>query len=89
MIAVTERAKEILKERLAREISDDSIGFRLHCNSTGVYRLILDWQKPGNQIVEHQGANVLLINREISNALDGATLDYCDDGNGEKILICE
>jgi Fe-S cluster assembly iron-binding protein IscA len=89
MIDVTERAKEALKERMAREIADEVIGFRLHRNPSGVYSLLLDWPSPGDQVIEHRGAKVLLIDQDISNSLDGATIDYVDNGSGEVLLICE
>ncbi|MFC1924745.1 hypothetical protein ACFLXA_05235 [Chloroflexota bacterium] len=39
-----------------------------------------DKERDGDQIVEHKGDTVLLIESELSNAFDGATID-CDEGD--------
>jgi Fe-S cluster assembly iron-binding protein IscA len=89
MIAVTERAKEELKNRLSRGIDEPGLGVRLSSGTPGKFELVADQPRDEDQVVQHGGLNVLLVEREISDMLDGATLDYREADAGLRFVICE
>lgn len=89
MITVTEYAKEELKTRLRTKTDDPNIGLRLATGTPGKLKLVQDWQQEGDQVVTHEGANVLLVDEKISDLLDGATIDYRETESGKRLVICQ
>jgi hypothetical protein len=68
MIQVTERARETFKNRLAGLI--ERPGVMLHIGSTDSgLEIFPDTLKDDDQIVEHDGRAVLLIDQEVSETL--------------------
>jgi Fe-S cluster assembly iron-binding protein IscA len=87
MVNVTTRAKEALaRVKEAAELSDPTMGLRLEVG-TDRFDLIPDYEKPGDQIVEHEGAKVLLIDDELTEALAGAKIDGETTDEGFQIVI--
>lgn len=52
-------------------------------------RLNLKWdqRKPGDAAVSHEDATVLILDEEISGALDGRTLDVKQTENGPALML--
>jgi Fe-S cluster assembly iron-binding protein IscA len=89
MIMVTESAKEALKKALSASTEDSEVVLRLTPAEVGRYDLVLDHEREGDQVVEHLGAKVLLIEQQVSEALDKLTLDYRQAGATMCLVICD
>ena len=87
MLKVTEGAKELLRETLLGETDDPEIGLRLLREESGQLRLKLDKEELGDQVVEYEGVNVLLVKSELAAELEGITLDVQDNADGVKKLV--
>ena len=90
MITVTERAKEHLKNTLEAncdEAVEDSQGLRLGMTGPGQFGLGLDTPREGDEVVEHDGSKVLMVEGELAGRLNGLTLDIQDTGEGEQLVM--
>jgi Fe-S cluster assembly iron-binding protein IscA len=87
MLTVTEDAKQYLKDTLLAHTDDTEMGLRLVLESAGRLGLVLDREGVGDQIVEHEGAKVLLVEPELAPVVDGITLDVQDTANGTKLVV--
>jgi Fe-S cluster assembly iron-binding protein IscA len=87
MVVVTERAKTYLKESVLSKIQAQTPGAsaRLAQTAAGQLSVFPDKGMEGDQVVEHEGAIVLLIDGALSTRLTGATID-CVDSPGESHL---
>lgn len=78
MLTVTERAKETLArlKATAENGSGADAGLRLLFGTGPTeFGLQPDREKPGDQVVEHAGAKVLLVDEALADALADATID--------------
>jgi len=74
-LQVTERATEHLKQILdGTEHEDDQI-LRIVSDAQGNSQLVLDTQKDGDQVVEHNGKPIVVVEPVLSKGLSGTTLD--------------
>ena len=87
MITITERAKEVLKATLIATEADPDEGLRLLPTPDGRFVLTLDTELPGDQVVEHEGAKVLLVAPELAPVVDGVTLEVQDTPDGPKLVV--
>lgn len=85
MVNVTERAKAKLKEILETEHEDQLLGLRLQTTPSGQFGVILDQERADDQVVEHEGAVVLLVGQEVAAKVGDTTID-CDEG-GRGLVI--
>jgi Fe-S cluster assembly iron-binding protein IscA len=86
MVNVTERAKERLKELLAMRTEDASVGLRLELTPAGEFAVFPDQERADDQVVEHQGAAVLLVGQEIAQSVEDTTID-CDEAGPTPRLV--
>jgi Fe-S cluster assembly iron-binding protein IscA len=87
MVNVTERAKARLKKLLETEGDDRSISLRLGTTPSGQFGVFPDRERTDDQIVEHQGAAVLLLGREVAEQVEHATIDYDESEPGPRLVI--
>jgi Fe-S cluster assembly iron-binding protein IscA len=88
MVNVTDRAKDRLKQLLETRSDDQSVGLRLEHTSSGQLGIFPDQERADDQVVEHEGAPVLLIGREIAEAVEDTTIDYEEQGGpGPRLVI--
>ena len=87
MIGVTERARHELKRVLSDNVDNPQAGLRLTTSSTGQFGLGIDIEAPGDQVVEHEGSKVLLVEQELVDQLEGVTIDVEDTPEGPKLAI--
>ena len=87
MIAVTERAKEELKKMLSDKVDNLQAGLRLNPSSAGHFGLSIDVEMPGDQVVEHEGSKVLLVEQGLASSLEGITLDVEDTPQGPQLGV--
>lgn len=88
MIGITERAKEVLlRLKLSAPIDDPEIGIRLASGEEGRLELFPDTYRAGDQVLEHQGAKLLLVDQKVFDALAGATIDCQPTGEGLQLVL--
>jgi Fe-S cluster assembly iron-binding protein IscA len=87
MVNVTERAKEKLKALLETEGNDQSVGLRLGATPTGQFDVFPDRERPDDQVVEHDGAVVLLVGQEVAEKVDNTIIDYEESASGPELII--
>jgi hypothetical protein len=89
MVGVSERAKEVLLQtKRSVNIPQPDVGLRLALDAGGTWSLFADRARLDDQVVEHRGSTVLLIDGELSAALGGTAVDCrrTPDGGVELVL---
>jgi Fe-S cluster assembly iron-binding protein IscA len=84
---VTEQASEHLRTLLDSQEHEDDQVIRLAADTKGTARLVLDTEKAGDQVVEHRGGTVLVIEKPVSEGLSGVSLDVKDTPNGRSFTL--
>jgi len=87
MIGVTSRAKVALTELRDSKVQDPEAGLRLAPSASGRLELFPDRPRPGDQVVEHVGAKVLLVDGDLADALTGAEIDCETTAKGQHLVI--
>ncbi len=88
MVTVTELAKEELKNILsAAGMSDPEVGLRLAPAATGQFGLMTNKEQEGDQVVEHGDSKVLMIGTELTDTLEGVTIDCQDTAEGSRLVM--
>lgn len=87
MIGVTDRAKEELKNILDSNADDQELSLRLVTNEQGQIGIALDKERPGDNVVEHNGSKVLLVEDALVPHLVGITIDIEDTPEGPRLAI--
>lgn len=76
MIAVTEKAKDKMKNILDSTVNNPLIGLRLEIDDSDEYVLDTDIEKPGDEVVKHEGSKILFIGKDKAGSFDGYTIDF-------------
>jgi hypothetical protein len=84
MIAVTEKARGKMKNILDNTVNNPLIGLRLELNDSDEYVLGTDIEKPGDEVVIHEGSKILFIGKDKTGNFDGYTIDY--EGKREFVI---
>ncbi len=87
MLTVTESAREHLKEMLEANIDDPDACLRLVASGRGQFGLTADKERADDQVVEHEGDKVLLVESELSDALEGVTIDCQETPEGRSLVV--
>jgi len=88
MLRVTDSAKQHLKATLLAHTEAPETGLRLCLEPSGRLSLVLDKEGYGDQVVEHEGSKVLLVESgRLFWLLEEATLDAQDTPDGPKLVI--
>ena len=87
MVEVTERAREELKKALDAQAVEPDNGLRLALMGPDEFGLGVDKEKEGDQIVEHEGSKVLMVESKLADALDGITIDVHDSEAGPRLVM--
>jgi len=87
MVALTDRAKVALKSALSHSIDEAGVGLRLDVSEGGGFALYPDTPKVGDEVVEHEGNVLLLIGDDVSQPLQGATIDFTDTPEGARLVV--
>ena len=87
MLSVTQSAVEQLSGMLEATETDENECLRLMHQGEGRLGLTVDGMHDGDQVVGDQGRPVLFIEPEVSDALDGATLDVVDGPEGAQLTL--
>jgi len=87
MLIVTEHARQRLKGMLVANADDPQVCLRLVLRSPTRLGLVLDEAMEGDQVVEHEGLRVMLVDHEISVSLDGGILDVESTADSERLSL--
>ncbi len=82
MVTVTDTAAAQLKQILSSMTKEPEQKIRLASGEGKKLGFVLDAEKDGDQVVEHEGEKVLLIDEAVGSELEGAVLD-CKDNEGK------
>jgi len=89
MIGVTDRAKQLLKNTLSENADTPEAGLRLVARGEGQMGLGIDVENPEDQVVEFEGSKVLMVEKNLAEALTGITLDVKDTEEGARLVLLE
>ncbi len=84
MISVTEKARDRMKNILDSTVNNPLVGLRLEVNDSDEYVLGTDVEKPGDEVVKHEGSKILFIGKDKVDSFDGYTIDF---ENKKKFVI--
>ena len=87
MLIVTEQAKDELKKMLAAKVDWPGARLRLIDRGEGKLGLGIDIELPGDIILEHEGARLLLVEAGLASKLDGVTLDVDSETGGVELVV--
>jgi len=86
MIQVTERARETFKNKLEDLIERPGVILRIGRTDSGL-EIFPDTLKDDDQIIEHDGRTVLLIDQEVSETLADTTIDVEEHADGARFVV--
>jgi hypothetical protein len=88
MVAVTERARErLLEMRVSASLTEPQAGFRFKPAAHDRWSLVPDEAAEGDEIVEHDGSTILLVDAELSNILDDMEVDCMEAAPGQFVVV--
>ena len=86
MIQVTELARETFAETLEHMVDRPGVMLRIGPTDSGL-GIFPDTLKDDDQVIEHEGRAVLLIDREVSTKLADTTIDVEEHSDGPHFVI--
>ena len=86
MIQVTERARETFKNRLEDLSERPGVTLSIGSTDSGL-EIFPDTLKDDDQIIEHDGRAVLLIDQELSETLADTTIDVEEHADGARVVV--
>ena len=87
MINVTERAHKELERILTSSTDNWYARLRLISGGHGRLELDIDIEMPGDEVVEHEGSGLLVVEQELAASLDGFILDVEDTIGGIQLVL--
>jgi Fe-S cluster assembly iron-binding protein IscA len=85
MIQVTERARETFKNKL-EDLKRPDVMLRIGRTDSGL-GVFPDTLKDDDEIIEHSGRAVLLIDQEVSETLANTTIDVEEHADGAHVVV--
>lgn len=87
MMTVTEQAGDTLQRFLTFQEAGIDQAARLVRITSRQYRIELDKEHDGDDVIEHAGRTVLLVGPEVAQDLIGATLDVVPTDAGPQLVL--
>jgi Fe-S cluster assembly iron-binding protein IscA len=87
VIAISDAAKKELKRILTENTEDPAVVLRLTATPEGELGLIMDSEEVGDNVIEHDGNKVLVIEAELANALKGVNMDVEETEEGPMLTF--
>lgn len=89
MLTVTAAAGNKMKEAIQAKTTDPETGFRLipYPSKPNQWKMVLDKEKKGDQVVERGGVEILFISPELFPMLEGMVIDYQETSQGGGFTI--
>jgi hypothetical protein len=90
MLAVTDLAKQELKKMLFAKVDHPLAGIRLvRDGQPDNFGLTIDIEIPGDEVVKYDGSKILIVDRELSEDLNGNILDVEYAAQGNNFVVIE
>ena len=89
MLLVTESAKGALKTKLDSAETQPGQCVRIKAAPGGQFALSLDVETPGDQVVKHGEAKILVVDSKTARRLEGLVLDFRDSGEGPELTLLQ
>ncbi len=87
MVGVTQAGLGELK-RILHEHSDDAQAvLRLTTDQSGTLGLTIDAETAEDQVLEHEGSKLLIIERNLAAGLEGITIDVDETPEGHRLVM--
>ncbi len=86
MLNASDAACAFISELLTAEGAPDESAVRIAIEENEL-SMKLDEEEPGDETFLHEGKTVLLVDAEMSQILDGKTLDVEDTEEGPKLTV--
>lgn len=87
MLSVTDKAVDILAQSLEASEANEGQSLRLARTPQGEFGLAIDEEREGDQVVKHAEKPILVVDQEVSSALDGAVLDVVESPEGQRLTL--
>jgi hypothetical protein len=88
MVAVTERARErLLQMKSLASMNQPELGFRLKPADDDRWGLVPDEPGESDEVVEHSGSTILLIDADLADALGNWEVDCIETAAGQVELV--
>ena len=89
MVDVTERARKELKRILTSTVDNSYARLRLVARGQGNLGLGIDIELPGDEVLEHEGSRLLLVEHGLATSLEGVAIDVDETEEGIQLVICQ
>lgn len=89
MLGVTEGAKQELKKMLTANTDDPEACLRISADEQRGIGVAIDKERDGDQVIEHEGSKLLLVEQAVAYTLQGITIDVEDTPEGTKLVITD
>ena len=86
MLNASDAACAFISELLTSSEAPDESAVRIVLEENQL-SMKLDEEKPGDETILHEGKTILLVDAEISQVLDGKTLEFEDTEEGLKLTV--
>lgn len=87
MVGVTKAGLGELKRILDEHTDNAQAGLRLTTDQSGTLGLTIDVKSAEDEVLEHEGSQLLLIERNLSASLEGVTIDLEETTEGRRLVI--
>ncbi len=87
MLTVTEKAKQELKNMLQNGSEDADKALRINFKEPAQVSLVFDGEREGDQVIQFESRNVLLIGEDVAQIFDGVVLDVQEEQNGSRLVV--
>ncbi len=86
MVTVTYTAVEYMAYTLSEQQVGDDVVLRIRSANGGV-EIQRDKVRPGDEIFDHNGKVVMVMDQQTSQLLDNMTIDIMTDHNGSRLIL--
>jgi len=87
MVGVTKAGLAELKRILDEHTDNAQAGLRLTTDQSGTLGLTIDVEAAEDQVLEHEGSKLLIIEQNLAASLEGITIDVDETPEGNKLVI--
>ncbi|MFC2014556.1 hypothetical protein ACFLUP_01020 [Chloroflexota bacterium] len=89
MINITGKARQELERILYSNVDMPQARLRLIARGGEELGLGIDIEMPGDELVEHDGSTLLVVERELAERLKGITIDVDNTSEGYNLVLCQ
>lgn len=87
MVGVTKAGLAELKRILDEHTDNAQAGLRLTTDQSGTLGLTIDVGTAEDQVLEHEGSKLLIIEQHLADSLEGITIDVDETPEGRRLVI--